>query len=208
MKEATLARNCFSALGANENIEDFFERVESHCVATKANPDQRLMLLQSSITRDDIRRNVELSITHRRSWDDLKKTCFRDFGKPLPYWIKEDWGHKLVDKNLQTWAMRYYDIVSRQTNDVLDRDSKTCPHQFWMQKRLMSELPISVRHEVLAMWNAKGGGTLYELVEIAQRELDKFYKPTLNYNRPPTTKNYTQHPRRNDNNRRIRTVEP
>jgi hypothetical protein len=45
IKEATLARNFFSALRANENIEDFFKRVESHCVAKKANPDQRLMLL-------------------------------------------------------------------------------------------------------------------------------------------------------------------
>jgi hypothetical protein len=94
MKEASLERNCFSALEANKNIEAFFERVESHCFATKANPDQRLMLLQSSITCDDIRRNIELLITHCRSWDDLKKTCFRDFGKPLPYWIKEDWGEK------------------------------------------------------------------------------------------------------------------
>jgi hypothetical protein len=158
-------------------------------MATKANPDQRLMLLGKSITWDDIRRNIELLITHRRSWDDLKNTCFRDFRKPLTYWIKEDWGHKLVDKYLQTWAMRYYDIVSRQTNDVLDRDSKTSPHQFWMQIRLMSELPISVRHKVLAMWNAKGGGSLYELVEIVQRELDKLFKPPLNYNRPPTTQN-------------------
>jgi hypothetical protein len=104
--------------------------------------------------------------------------------------------------------MRYYDILSRQLNDVLDRDSKTCPHQFWMQKRPMSELPISVRHEVLAMWNAEGGGNLYELVEIAQRELDKFVKPPLSYNRPPTTQTNTQHPRRNDSNRRTRTVEP
>jgi hypothetical protein len=91
MKEATLARNWFSALRANKNNEDFFKRVESHGVATKANSDQRLMLLQLPITRNDIRRNIQLSIVHRRLWDDLKKTCFRDFGKQLPYRIKEDW---------------------------------------------------------------------------------------------------------------------
>jgi hypothetical protein len=185
MKEFTQARNCFTALGANKNMEDFFERIENHCVALKANPDQRLMVLRSSIPRDDIRPNTDFSITRCRSSEDLKKTCFRDFGKPLPYWKKENWGHKLVDKYLQTWAMQYSNVVSCQTINLLDRESKTCPPQFWIQKRLMFELPVSVSHEALAMWNAKEGGTLYGAVEIAQKGLDKFYKLPLNYNHPP-----------------------
>jgi hypothetical protein len=101
MKEPTLPRNSFSALGANENIEDFFEHKESHCVASKANPDQRLMLLWSLTTWDHIRRNLESLITHGRSWKDLMIIYFRDFRKPLPYWTKENWGQKLLDKILK-----------------------------------------------------------------------------------------------------------
>jgi hypothetical protein len=73
MKECTLARNCFSAFGANKNINDFFEHIKSQYAATKANPYQMLMLLRILTTCDDIRRNMELSITHRRSLEDIKK---------------------------------------------------------------------------------------------------------------------------------------
>jgi hypothetical protein len=43
---------------------------------------------------------------------------------------------------------------------------------------------------------------------MAQGELDKVYKPPLNYSRPPATETYTQHQRRNDIDRRIQTVNP
>jgi hypothetical protein len=65
----------------------------------------------------------------------------------------------------------------------------------------MFELPLSLGHEVLTIWNHKGGkgggGSLYKLVKMAQRELTVFTSlfstTTVHYhsNEPPNIQNVT-----------------
>jgi hypothetical protein len=143
------ANNRFQVLQQSESLEDFFMRLEGHCAAHQANNDQRLTLLCSSITDNEIRRCVENYIAYQMPYDKIKESCLRDFGKSVVYWFLEEMDLTIKSNNVVKFARRLSTIVGYQTLKPIDREDKTCPWSIAMCKRLFMELPRPVAKEVM-----------------------------------------------------------
>jgi hypothetical protein len=154
--------------------QKFFMRPQGHCAAHKANNDQHLTLLRSSITDNEIRRCIENNIAYRMSYNKIHISCLREFGKPVDYWFLEEMDLTIKNNNVVNIVRRLFTIVGARTIKPLNRDNETCPWSIAMCKRLFMELSRPVAKEVMKIWRSKNGMKLFKTAELAQTDLNKY----------------------------------
>jgi hypothetical protein len=60
---------------------------------------------------------------------------------------------------------------------ALNRNDPSCPWQFSLCKRVWSNLPIPVYKEIVLWYRQKGACTFFQMVDEAQRMLDRYQPP-------------------------------
>jgi hypothetical protein len=134
------------------------------------------------------------------SYDKIKESCLRDFGKPVDYWFLEEMDLTIKNNNVVNFVRRLVTIVGNHTMKPVNLDDKNYPWCIAMRKRLFMELPCRVANEVMKVWRSKIGMQLFETTELAQTELDK-YSPC---DTAPQQKTFQP---RNEQNKWVRTVD-
>jgi hypothetical protein len=61
------------------------------------------------------------------SYDKIKESCLRDFGKPVDYWFLEEMDLTIKNSNVLNFVRQLFTIVGYQTMKPVNRDDKTCP---------------------------------------------------------------------------------
>jgi hypothetical protein len=114
----------FQTLQQSKTLEDFFMRLKGHCAAHHADNNKHLTLLPSSITNNKIARCIVNNFAYQVTYNEIKESCLRGFGKLFDYWFEKDITLAIGNNNIMASARRSFTITGYQTPKPLNRDQR------------------------------------------------------------------------------------
>jgi hypothetical protein len=91
--------------------------------------------------------------------------------------VFEELETKIERNDVKKYARRIFEILGYQAPMALNTNNPSCPWQFWLFKRVWRYLPIPVYKEIVLWYQQKGAFTFFQMVDEAQRMLDRYQPP-------------------------------